>query len=182
VRVTPSPNATAKRNFLSVKRNFLSVKVNIKNTPIHIHELLERITEVFRVNIESKKGVISVDLQATNPFIVGDEEHLKNIFSNLIDNAIKYSPDHLDVNITTRNTNDKLEIAITDKGLGIAPHHQPHIFEKFYRVSTGNLHNVKGFGIGLNYVRILVKKHNGNIFLKSQLGKGSSFILTFKSI
>ena len=157
-------------------------KVNIKNTPIDINQLLERISEVFKVNIESKKGTISIDLQATNPTILGDEEHLKNIFSNLIDNAIKYSPDVLDVTIATRNTNEKLEISITDKGLGIAPQHQPHIFEKFYRVSTGNLHNVKGFGIGLNYVQILVKKHNGNIFLKSQLGQGSSFILTFKSI
>ncbi|MGB0390179.1 MAG: sensor histidine kinase [Salibacteraceae bacterium] len=157
-------------------------KVNIKNQPIEVHQLLERIIEVFKVNIESKKGNISVNLNAENATILGDEEHLKNIFSNLLDNAIKYSPDELNVSITTKNTNDKLEISISDKGLGIAPQHQPHIFEKFYRVSTGNIHNVKGFGIGLNYVHLLVHKHNGNIFLKSQLGQGSTFILTFKTV
>lgn len=157
-------------------------KVSIKNQPIDVHELLQRITEVFKVNIESKKGEISMHFNAQNAVILGDEEHLKNIFSNLIDNAIKYSPDELNVSITTKNINGKLEIAITDKGLGIAPQHQPHIFEKFYRVSTGNIHNVKGFGIGLNYVHLLVQKHNGNIFLKSQLDKGSTFILTFKTV
>ena len=84
--------------------------------------------------------------------------------------------------MSTQSANGKIEITITDKGLGIAPENQTHIFEKFYRVSTGNVHNVKGFGIGLNYVHLLVRKHEGNIFLKSELGKGSSFILTFKTV
>ena len=156
--------------------------VSIKKQPIDVHDLLLRIIEVFKVNIESKKGNISVSLNATNYTVLGDEEHLKNIFSNLLDNAIKYSPEELDVKVSTQNTNGKIEITITDKGLGIAPENQNHIFEKFYRVSTGNVHDVKGFGIGLNYVHLLVRKHEGNIFLKSELGKGSSFILTFKTI
>ncbi len=157
-------------------------KVNIKEHPIDVHQLLFKITEVFKVNIESKKGKIHMDLKAENHTILGDDEHLKNIFSNLLDNAIKYSPDELDVSVTTKNTNGKIEITFTDKGLGIAPENQPHIFEKFYRVSTGNIHDVKGFGIGLNYVHLLVRKHEGTISLKSKLGKGSSFTLTFKSI
>lgn len=157
-------------------------KVNIKKQPIDVHQLLIRITEVFKVNIESKKGLVHMNLMAQNPIILGDEEHLKNIFSNLLDNAIKYSPEELDVTVTTKNTPEKLEISFTDKGLGIAAENQPHIFEKFYRVSTGNVHDVKGFGIGLNYVHLLVRKHEGNISLKSELGKGSSFILTFKTV
>ena len=156
--------------------------VAIENQPIDAHELLTQITDVFKVNIESKKGVISTNFTAKNATILGDNEHLKNILCNLIDNAIKYSPDNLDITIETKNVNNKLQISITDKGLGIAPEHQAHIFEKFYRVSTGNVHNVKGFGIGLNYVHLLVTKHNGSISLKSQLEKGSSFILTFNCI
>ena len=156
--------------------------VSIKKQPINVHDLLERIIEVFKVNIESKKGNITVDLNASNFTVLGDEEHLKNIFSNLLDNAIKYSPEELDVTVSTQSANGKIEITITDKGLGIAPENQTQIFEKFYRVSTGNVHDVKGFGIGLNYVHLLVRKHEGNIFLKSELGKGSSFILTFKTV
>ena len=157
-------------------------KVNIKNQPIDVHVLLEKITEVFRVNIESKKGTVHMNFKAEDHVISGDPEHLKNIFSNLLDNAIKYSPDVLDVTVSTQSGNGKIEISFTDKGLGIAQEHQPHIFEKFYRVSTGDVHNVKGFGIGLNYVHLLVRKHQGNIFLKSKLGKGATFILTFKTV
>ncbi|UTW65276.1 HAMP domain-containing histidine kinase [bacterium SCSIO 12643] len=157
-------------------------KVNIKNQPLHIHEVLQRIIEVFKVNIESKSGIIQTQFDAANDMILGDEEHLKNIFSNLIDNAIKYSPDELNISIATQSTAEEISISISDKGLGIDSEYQPYIFEKFYRVPTGNLHDVKGFGIGLNYVYLLVHKHHGKIKLKSQPGEGSTFVLTFKLV
>lgn len=156
--------------------------VNLKKHPINIHELLENIVTVFKVNIESKQGQLHANLAATNFMVLGDEEHLKNIFSNLLDNAIKYSPDELNVDIKTKSTDNEISISITDKGLGIANEYQSNIFDKFYRVPTGNIHNVKGFGIGLNYVNILVKKHNGSINLDSKLGEGSTFTITFKTV
>ena len=157
-------------------------KIAIKKQPVNVNKLLERSIATFRVNVESKNGVLTDNLNAENPFILGDEVHLSNLFNNLIDNAIKYSPDNLDVNIRTENKEGKLQILIKDKGLGIAKEHQAHIFDKFYRVPTGNVHDVKGFGIGLNYVNLLVKKHNGTIQLESEKGEGSTFILTFKIV
>jgi len=157
-------------------------KVAIKKHPVDINQLLQHTLDTFKVNIDSKNGKITPNLLATNPFILGDENHLNNIFNNLIDNAIKYSPEGIDIQITTQNKGDKLFISIADKGLGIDKEHQSHIFDKFYRVPTGNVHDVKGFGIGLNYVNLLVKKHHGNIKLESEKGEGSTFILTFKFV
>jgi two-component system phosphate regulon sensor histidine kinase PhoR len=155
-------------------------KVEIKKHPIDIHEILKKVEKTFKINTESKNGTLQCDLKAANPIIMGDEAHLMNIFNNLIDNAIKYSPENLDISISTRNVNDEIEISISDKGLGISSEHQPFVFDKFYRVPTGNVHDVKGFGIGLNYVNLLVQRHNGKIILRSKKGEGSTFILTFK--
>tara|TARA_R110002050_G_scaffold220557_1_gene356394 strand:- start:3129 stop:4394 length:1266 start_codon:yes stop_codon:yes gene_type:complete len=157
-------------------------KVKIKTQPVDIHHVLSQIITIFEINIESKQGVITANLNATNTQISGDIEHLKNIFNNLIDNAIKYSPDHVDITISTKNVGDKIQISVADKGLGISAEHQRQIFDKFYRVPTGNLHNVKGFGIGLNYVNLLIKKHNGTIEVNSKPGQGATFILSFKNI
>jgi two-component system phosphate regulon sensor histidine kinase PhoR len=157
-------------------------KVNLKKIPVNVHEVLEELITIFGVNIESKQGEITASLLAKNSQILGDTEHLKNIFSNLIDNAIKYSPDKLAISITTKNIGNSIEIAIQDSGLGISKEHQSQVFEKFYRVPTGNIHDVKGFGIGLNYVNLLVLKHDGSIKLKSQIGVGSTFIISFKTI
>ncbi len=157
-------------------------KVSIKKHPVDIHQLLGQAVDTFKVNVESKNGHISTAFEATNPIISGDEDHLLNIFNNLIDNAIKYSPENLDISVETKNSKDEIIISITDHGLGISKEHQSHIFDKFYRVPTGNVHDVKGFGIGLNYVSLLVKKHNGSIKLESHIGQGSTFIITFKSV
>ena len=156
--------------------------VLIQKQPIDTHSLITQVSNVFKINVESKQGDLNTYLSAENAIIQGDEEHFKNILSNLIDNAIKYSLDNLDVTISTKNEGGKLIIEITDKGIGIPKEFQSQIFEKFYRVPTGNLHNVKGFGIGLNYVEVLVKKHNGTIQLSSKPEKGTTFTLTFKTI
>ena len=107
-----------------------------------------------------------------------DRFHLSNIVSNLIDNAIKYSGDSVHIDITAKATDEGVEIRVLDNGIGIAPEKQKHIFDKFYRVPTGNIHDVKGYGLGLYYAKTMVEKHGGTIEVSSTPGKGSEFILT----
>lgn len=154
----------------------------LKNEAIDVHELLNNALSTFKMNIETKDGTLITQFDAENSVIFADKSHLTNVFHNLIDNAIKYSPDELYISIITENVGNKINITIKDTGLGIANAHQDQIFEKFYRVPTGNLHDVKGFGIGLNYVRLIVEKQGGSIKLNSKLGKGSAFTISFKFV
>ena len=157
--------------------------ISLKMEPVNVHNCLQRSIETFKVNIESKDGNLLFEPKAKQSTIKGNYEHLTLIFNNLIDNAIKYSGDQIDITVQTRNLKeDLLEIRICDQGIGIAPEHLKHIFEKFYRVPTGNIHNVKGYGIGLNYVKILVEKHWGSIRAESTPGRGTTFILKFPVI
>ena len=108
--------------------------------------------------------------------------HFSNIISNLIDNAIKYSHGEAEVaihcrKVTVEGQNEQTEISVSDHGIGIAPEKQKHIFDKFYRVPTGNLHDVKGYGLGLFYVKTMIEKHGGSVSVKSELGKGSTFTI-----
>ena len=107
--------------------------------------------------------------------------HISSMINNLLDNANKYSPEKPEISVATRNVNGGLEVIVSDKGIGISKEAKKHIFEKFYRVHTGNLHDVKGFGLGLSYVKAMMDAHKGKIDVKSDLGKGSSFILFFPS-
>lgn len=109
--------------------------------------------------------------------MVADRTHFSNIISNLIDNAVKYSKEQAELAISCRQTGQKIVINVTDRGIGIPYDKQKHIFDKFYRVPTGNLHNVKGYGLGLFYVRSMVEKHGGTITVKSEPGKGSTFTI-----
>ncbi len=111
--------------------------------------------------------------------IEGDLTHVSNIINNLLDNANKYSPEKPEISIHTRNVSNGLEVIVKDKGIGMGKEARKHIFDKFYRVHTGNLHDVKGFGLGLSYVKAMMTAHKGQIDVKSELGKGSSFILVF---
>lgn len=153
--------------------------LQLKFSEINIHQLLQEISEHVNLQIKGKKGDLSLNLEAKNPVIEGDLTHISNILYNLLDNANKYSPDSPDIKVTTRNVQQGVEISIEDKGIGISRENQKYIFEKFYRVSTGNLHDVKGFGLGLSYVKVMVDAHQGQIQVKSSLGKGSNFILYF---
>ena len=151
--------------------------------PLSMESILEPLIEQHKLKAE-KPVHISTDIEPAGLTLTADRTHFSNIISNLIDNAIKYSPEAAEVNIRCRQTasagqGEFVEIAISDRGTGIAPEKQSHIFDKFYRVPTSNLHNVKGYGLGLFYVKTMTEKHGGSVTVKSEPGKGSTFTLRF---
>ena len=150
----------------------------LNRTSTDINAIVSSVVNSFLLKVNSLNGTIESDLCHPAPVIMADELHLTNMVYNLIDNAIKYSPDKVEIRVTTRLTDGGLSLSVSDKGLGISREDQKHIFEKFYRVSTGDIHNVKGFGIGLNYVMQVVNAHGGKIHVDSTLGQGSTFTVT----
>ncbi|MFZ4542770.1 MAG: sensor histidine kinase, partial [Saprospiraceae bacterium] len=149
----------------------------LKINELDINEIIEHAMLNFALQVESRDGSIRTELKAERHIIEGDFTHVSNIIHNLLDNANKYSPDKPEITIKTRNISDGIEITVEDKGLGLSPASRKLIFDKFYRVPTGNVHDVKGFGLGLSYVKNMLTAHKGNIEVKSELGKGSSFIV-----
>ena len=149
----------------------------MKFEEIDLHEIIEHAVNSAEIKILQNKGSIKLNLNATNQVIEGDYVHLSNILNNLIDNAIKYSLDSPRIDICTRNKDELIVLEVADKGVGISKDHQKKIFDKFYRIPTGNVHNVKGFGLGLNYVLNVIKNHGGLIEVKSALGKGATFFI-----
>lgn len=145
--------------------------------PLHVHAYLEQAANNTEINIQQKNGKIELSLLANNDRVEGDEVHLSNIFFNLIDNAIKYCDKEPHIQIFTSSNRNTLTIKIEDNGIGIKKEALNQIFDKFYRVHTGNVHNVKGFGLGLSYVKTVVEAHKGKIKAESSLGKGSKFII-----
>ncbi len=152
---------------------------SLKLSAVDMHEIIDHAVRNISLQVERKGGQVEMDLKATNPTIMADQTHVSNILNNLLDNANKYSPDEPDILVSTRDITNGLEITIRDQGIGMSKEARKQIFDKFYRVHTGNLHDVKGFGLGLSYVKAMVDAHNGQIKVQSELGKGSSFILTF---
>jgi two-component system, OmpR family, phosphate regulon sensor histidine kinase PhoR len=147
--------------------------------PIHAHTIIQVAMENFQLQLDGKGGRAELQLNAKNDLLEADEVHFTNLISNLIDNAVKYSKDNLLVRITTHSTARNLVIRIEDNGIGMSKETQKRIFEKFYRAHTGNLHNVKGFGLGLSYVKTIVDAHEGKIKVESIIGKGTAFTLEF---
>jgi len=156
------------------KRDF-----QLKVTTINLHEVILSALENSALQVEKKEGEVSSELKAGNPIVQGDLTHVSNIINNLLENANKYSPDKPKIKVYTRNVPSGVEVIIEDHGIGMTKEARKHIFDKFYRVHTGNLHNVKGFGLGLSYVKAMMTAHNGQIDVKSELGKGSKFFLIF---
>lgn len=149
-------------------------KLNVSD--IHINELLNDICDSLELRITSENGELTRQLNAVNDKIRGDKSHINNVIFNVIENAIKYrKEDTLHIRVSTTSDSRGVTIAVEDNGIGISPENQKMIFEKFYRVPTGNIHNVKGFGLGLSYVKIIVDAHGGSIRVSSELGKGSRF-------
>lgn len=154
-------------------------EVKLRLDSVDIHETIEQVLTNLSVQIEQKNGIVNLELEADNSEIVADEVHLTNIIYNLLDNANKYSPENPEITIRTENVGNLLKISISDKGIGMTKDQVARIFERFYRVPTGNLHDVKGFGLGLSYVKKMVELHNGQIVVDSKLGEGSKFEIIF---
>lgn len=149
----------------------------INKKTVNIHELLIHIIENMNIQVEKRNGCITTKFQAESTGITVDEMHFSNVIYNLLDNAIKYSVDAPEITIGTENKNHRLKISVTDKGMGMSKDVQKKIFDKFYRATTGNIHNIKGFGLGLSYVKAIVDAHSGTIEVQSEKGKGSVFTL-----
>ncbi len=149
--------------------------VRLKLTPVDIHEVIEGVLQNIGVQIEQRDGSVDLSLEAEQTVIEADEVHVTNVIYNLLDNANKYSPDKPQISIRTRSWGGGVAITVADKGIGMSREATGRIFEKFYRVPTGNVHNVKGFGLGLSYVKKIVDLHQGNIRVDSQPGSGSTF-------
>jgi two-component system, OmpR family, phosphate regulon sensor histidine kinase PhoR len=147
--------------------------------PLSVHKVINDVLENFELQLQHKHAKTTLQLNAAKDTIAADEVHFTNLISNLIDNAIKYSKDNQDlcIKVTTHNTNKHLLIRIEDNGIGMSKESQRKIFEKFYRAHTGNIHNVKGFGLGLSYVKTMIDAHNGKIKVDSTLGKGTAFTI-----
>ena len=153
------------------------VKLNLK--PLHVNQVIKDVLENFELQLQHKHGKTELQLNASNDLIAADEVHFTNLISNLFDNAIKYSKDNQDLclKVATSSSNKFVTIRLEDNGIGMSKESQRRIFEKFYRAHTGNIHNVKGFGLGLSYVKTMVDAHNGKIKVDSTLGKGTTFTI-----
>lgn len=155
------------------------VQLNLKT--LHIHEIIRDVADNFILRLQEKHGMLETDLSATDDTIEGDEVHISNLITNLMDNAVKYSKENVPpiVRLVTSSNHKKFIIRIEDNGIGMSRETLKRIFEKFYRAHTGNIHNVKGFGLGLSYVKNVVDAHEGHIKAESTLGKGSCFTIEF---
>jgi len=151
----------------------------LKVTTINLHEVILSALENAKLQASKKDGTVDSELKAGNPIVQGDMTHISNIINNLLENANKYSPEKPKIKVYTRNVPSGVEVIVEDKGIGMNKEALKHIFDKFYRVHTGDIHNVKGFGLGLSYVKAMMTAHNGQIDVKSDLGKGSKFYLVF---
>ncbi|MBA4167522.1 MAG: HAMP domain-containing histidine kinase [Chitinophagaceae bacterium] len=151
--------------------------IQLSKEPLHVHEIITDTVSNYTLQLQEIEGRIEVKLNAINDLINGDEVHFKNLISNLIDNAVKYSKDKLVLKISSNNTGKNIMLRFEDNGIGMSKETVKRIFEKFYRAHTGNLHNVKGFGLGLSYVKTIIDALGGRIRVESALGKGSSFTL-----
>jgi two-component system phosphate regulon sensor histidine kinase PhoR len=152
-------------------------ELTLNKVPLHVHNLIHEIMDNYKLQLEEKGARAELSLDARFDFVEADQVHFRNLISNLVDNAVKYSKDNLLIKISTYNTNKFIGIRIEDNGIGMSKETVRRIFEKFFRAHTGNLHNVKGFGLGLSYVKTVVDAHDGKIKVDSLLGKGSSFTL-----
>jgi len=151
------------------------IKLNLQE--LDAHEVIRKVAENLILQIQEKNGTLTLKLEALNHIIQADDVHFSNIIFNLLDNAIKYSKGELHINVNTGDTGKFLAISIKDNGIGMSKETQSRIFEKFYRAHTGNLHDVKGFGLGLSYVKATVEAHGGKVKVDSTPGKGSTFTI-----
>jgi signal transduction histidine kinase len=147
----------------------------LKLTSFNMNSLIAKVAEHFSLQIEKRGGTLTRKLEATHTDIFADEDHIRNVLINLLDNANKYSVNNPDITVFSYNKSGKFIFGVEDKGIGMSTEAKRRVFDKFYRVATGNIHNIKGFGLGLSYVKAIVLAHHGEIVIESEPGKGSRF-------
>ena len=151
----------------------------MKTNELDVNELVTGVVNTYALKVENNGGTIVTHLDAVNPLVLADEMHLTNVVFNLMDNALKYKSEDEPLRLTIRTWNDhgKFCLSIQDNGIGIKKENLKRVFDRFYRVHTGNLHDVKGFGLGLAYVKKVVQDHRGTISVESEFGVGTKFII-----
>jgi signal transduction histidine kinase len=153
-------------------------KVSLKVQEVDFDRLVTHAADKIALQVEKKEGTLSLNLGCSGLSIEGDETHLQNVVFNLIDNALKYCREKPEIQIKTALAENQIFMEIADNGIGISKEHQKKVFEKFYRVPTGNIHDVKGFGLGLSYVKKVIDQHHGTISIKSEPGIGTTFSIS----
>ncbi|MFA6482509.1 MAG: HAMP domain-containing sensor histidine kinase, partial [Bacteroidales bacterium] len=151
--------------------------MSLRIQPVKFDTLVRQAVEKIALQIQKRNGLIEVDLHSGDEPIEGDETHLTNVVFNLIDNAMKYCHNEPLISISTHSTSRTIQVKISDNGIGISKEHLNKIFDKFYRVPTGNVHDVKGFGLGLSYVKKVIEQHHGTISVSSEPNVGTTFTL-----
>jgi two-component system, OmpR family, phosphate regulon sensor histidine kinase PhoR len=152
-------------------------ELELRKEETHMHDMLDQVLDNYQLQLQNKNGQVNKLYNAKNDLAAVDPVHFGNLLSNLVDNAIKYSKETIELKISTHSTNKQLIIRIEDNGIGMSKETVKRVFEKFYRAHTGNLHNVKGFGLGMSYVKTVIDAHKGKIRVESTVGKGSAFTI-----
>ena len=150
-------------------------QLNLRKENIDLHTIDTEVIRKISIKVQIRDGSITTDFRAANPVILADKVHLTNVINNLLDNANKYTPKRPEIRVSTVDRENGVLLSISDNGVGISKANQKKIFDKLYRVPTGDVHNVKGFGLGLSYVKLIVEKHDGTVSVESEPGKGSTF-------
>ena len=160
----------------------LSDSKSLKLYPVelNIHDVIKDVVRNVAMQVRKQGGKIELSLKAKNPIIRADKIHITNVIFNLLDNAIKYSPDGAQIEIISNQTEDGVELLVKDNGVGIPKEYIGKVFERLFRVPTGNVHDVKGFGLGLSYVKTVIERHGGVIYVESEVDKGSTFVVKLK--
>jgi two-component system phosphate regulon sensor histidine kinase PhoR len=152
-------------------------ELDIRKESCNMHDIIEEAVEHVSLIVEDREGEIKVNLKATKTTVLLNDVHFTNVLVNILENAVKYSPERPVIHVTSENVKNFIVIKIKDQGLGISKVAQKKIFDKFYREHTGDIHNVKGHGLGLAYVKRIVDDHHGEVLVESEKGKGSTFII-----
>ena len=149
----------------------------LKREDLELHGLIRDTVDKFKIQLKEKEGEIKLNLQSLETLVEADKNHLTNVIYNLLDNAMKYSKSAPRIELSTAHSEGNIVVAVKDEGIGISPENLRKIFDRLYRVPTGNVHNVKGFGLGLSYVKIIAERHGGRVYVESELGVGSTFYI-----
>ena len=157
-------------------------EIPLRKTELDFHGLINESLKYIRIQIENKQGNIKLTLGADRFVVMGDRTHLTNALCNMVDNAIKYSREKPEISVQTFNIDQNIIVVVSDEGIGIEKEYQKKVFDKFFRVPTGDVHDVKGFGLGLTYIKKIIELHGGTIELQSEKGKGTTFTITFPNV